>query len=78
MFVVTKKCHESVVVGGGGGFEPVLKVTVLEIANGRVKLGFEADPPVQVRHDGIWNDFAKGIWHRAPNAVPVLVPAHKV
>ena len=34
---------ESVVVGGADGFERLLKVTVLEINGGKVRLGFEVD-----------------------------------
>ena len=43
MLVLSRKSQESVVVGGPGALEPLLKVTVLEIKNDRVRLGFEAD-----------------------------------
>ena len=43
MLVLSRKSMESVVVGGSGRFERMLKVTVLEIKNGSVRLGFEAD-----------------------------------
>lgn len=76
MFVVTRKCQESVVVGGDDGSNHVLKITVLEIGNGQVKLGFDADPAVRVHGTDLWNDFANGIWHRKPGAGPVVVPAH--
>ena len=48
MLVLSRKHRESVVVGGGGGFQGLLKVTVLEVTGGKVKLGFEvaADIPV--------------------------------
>ena len=48
MLVLTRKSMESVVVGGSGLFEKLLKVTVLEIKNGSVRLGFEADASVPV------------------------------
>jgi sRNA-binding carbon storage regulator CsrA len=38
MLVLSRKSRESVVVGGSGGFEHVLKVTVLEIKGGSVRL----------------------------------------
>ncbi len=49
MLVLSRKLREAVVVGGGGGIDQVLKITVLEIAGSRVKLGFEGgtDIPVQ-------------------------------
>jgi len=42
------------VVGGGGGLERLLKVTVLEIAGGKVKLGFEVDADIPVHRLEIW------------------------
>lgn len=41
MLVVSRKIKESVVVGEVDGFESVLKVTVLEVNEGKVKLSFE-------------------------------------
>ena len=54
MLVLSRKNQESVVIGGADGFHRILKVTVLEIINGRVKLGFEADPSVPVHRAEIW------------------------
>jgi len=54
MLVLSRKNNESVVVGGSGGFERLLKVTVLEIAGSRVKLGFEVDAEVPVHRCEIW------------------------
>jgi len=54
MLVLSRKSLESVVVGGAGRFEPVLKVTVLEITNGRVRLGFEVDANVPVHRSEVW------------------------
>jgi carbon storage regulator len=54
MLVLTRKSMESVVVGGSGRFEQVLKVTVLEIKNGSVRLGFEADASVPVHRSEVW------------------------
>ena len=48
MLVLSRKNHESVVVGGSGGFDRMLKVIVLEIAGGKVKLGFDVDPSVPI------------------------------
>jgi carbon storage regulator CsrA len=43
-----------VVVGGSGGFERLLKVTVLEINGGKVRLGFEVDKDVPVHRSEVW------------------------
>ena len=41
MLVLSRKQQEAVVVGGSEGFDLMLKVTVLEIQGGKVRLGFE-------------------------------------
>ena len=43
MLVLSRKSREAVVIGEPGSFEPVVKVTVLELNGGNVGLGFEAD-----------------------------------
>jgi carbon storage regulator CsrA len=61
MLVLSRKHREAVIVGGGGGFSGLLKVTVLEVATGRVKLGFEVDANVPVHRLEIWEQMcAKG------------------
>lgn len=54
MLVLTRKNQESVVMGGGGGLESLLKVTVLEIAGGKVKLGFEVAADIPVHRWEVW------------------------
>jgi carbon storage regulator CsrA len=54
MLVLTRKPQESVVVGSADRFERLLKVTVLEIKNGKVRLGFEADAAVPVHRLEVW------------------------
>jgi carbon storage regulator CsrA len=54
MLVLTRKTQESVVVGGSAGFEQVLKVTVLDIGGGKVKLGFEGDIDIPVHRSEVW------------------------
>ena len=54
MLVVTRKSQEAVVVGGADRFERMLKVTVLEIRSGKVKLGFEVDTEVPVHRWEVW------------------------
>jgi carbon storage regulator CsrA len=54
MLVLSRKRLESVVVGGAAGFERLLKVTVLELKGGIVRLGFEVDPSVPVHRWEVW------------------------
>jgi carbon storage regulator CsrA len=54
MLVLTRKSQEAVVVGGSVGFEHMLKVTVLEIDGGKVRLGFEVDRGVPVHRWEVW------------------------
>jgi carbon storage regulator len=54
MLVLSRKNRESVVVGGGGSFLGLLKVTVIGIAAGKVKLGFEVAGDIPVHRLEIW------------------------
>ena len=54
MLVLARKNREAVVVGGVEGFPRLLKVTVVEISGGKVKLGFEVDADVPVYRLEIW------------------------
>ena len=60
MLVLSRKSQESVVVGGSGALEPLLKVTVLEIKNDRVRLGFEADAAIPVHRWEVWERIRSG------------------
>ena len=54
MLVLSRKSLQSIVVGRTGGREPLLKVTVLEIKSGSVRLGFEGSPDVPVHRLEVW------------------------
>jgi carbon storage regulator len=54
MLVLTRKSRQAVVVGGFDRFEQLLKITVLEIRGGNVRLGFEAPADVPVHRWEIW------------------------
>ena len=54
MLVLTRKCQEVVVVSGDDGFNVLLKVTVLGIENGKVRLGFEAANEVPIHRLEVW------------------------
>ena len=61
MLVLTRKSLETVVVGGSGGFERLLKVTVLAIRGGNVKLGFEVDADIPVHRLEVWERMKAGL-----------------
>ena len=48
MLVLTRKNRESVIIGRPGTGNQMLKVTVLEVRGGKVKLGIEADPSIRI------------------------------
>jgi carbon storage regulator CsrA len=52
MLVLSRKTEESVVVGEADGLGRLLKVTVLGINKGIVRLGFEADDGAPVHRFG--------------------------
>jgi len=54
MLVLTRKLQESVVVGTADMSQPMLSITVVEIAGGKVRLGFKADSAVQVHRLEVW------------------------
>ncbi len=60
MLVLSRKSRESVVVGGADGLHRLLKVTVLDIRGGKVKLGFEVDEDVPVHRWEIWQRIGGG------------------
>jgi carbon storage regulator CsrA len=60
MLVLSRKSQEVVVVGGSAGFEPLLKVTVLEINHGTVRLGFEVDKAIPVHRWEVWERIRAG------------------
>jgi len=60
MLVLSRKNLESVVVGGSRSFEQLLKVTVLEIKNDRVRLGFEAPAEIPVHRSEVWERIRAG------------------
>ena len=54
MLVLSRKCMEAVVVNNADGVERLIKVTVLGIEKGKVRLGFEAAPKFPVHRLEVW------------------------
>jgi carbon storage regulator CsrA len=61
MLVLSRKRHEVVVIGGGDDFERLIKVTVLDIQGGIVKLGFDADADVAINRAEVQERIRAGL-----------------
>jgi sRNA-binding carbon storage regulator CsrA len=59
MLIVSRSKRQAVVVGEFDGFERVLKVTVLEVRGGQVRLGFEVLPDEPVSVAEAWERFPR-------------------
>jgi len=71
MLVLSRKSHESVVVGGSADLARLLKITVLEITGNRVSLGFEGDADIPVNRLEVWTRRnLAGPTQEPPNAPP--------
>jgi carbon storage regulator CsrA len=69
MLVLSRKRQEAVVVSATSGFEQLLKVTVLEVRGGSVKLGFEAADEVPIHRAEVWERIRAET--RAPDPEPI-------
>jgi len=70
MLVLSRRSLESVVVGGSGDAQPLLKVTVLQINGASVRLGFEADAKVPVHRWEVWERIRGGSQTDRPTEDP--------
>jgi carbon storage regulator CsrA len=61
VLVLSRKNHETVVIGGSVGFERLLKVTVVKISGDRVTLGFEADADIPIHRLEVHERIEAGI-----------------
>ena len=55
MLVLARKRQESVVIGAAEEMQELVRVTVLDVRGGTVKLGFAADNDVAVYREEVWN-----------------------
>ncbi|MBI5764727.1 MAG: carbon storage regulator [Planctomycetes bacterium] len=56
MFIVTRRHAESVIIDGFNTAERALKVTVLEVKDGRVRLSFEVNKDVSLQRAEVWEN----------------------
>lgn len=75
MLVFTRKSKESVVVGSANPLEQMLRVTVLEIGRGKVRLGFEADSAVPVHRSEVWERIRANTVRPVGATVTLAAPA---
>jgi carbon storage regulator CsrA len=61
MLVLSRKSRESVVVGRAKRLDRLLKVTVLEIGDGKVQLGFEVAAEFPVHRLEVWERIRAGV-----------------
>jgi len=54
MLVLARKNNESVILEDGDGLKHLVRVTVIEIGRGVVKLGFVAKKNISVNREEIW------------------------
>ena len=72
MLVLSRKRKEAVVVSGASGNEQMLKVTVLEVRGGNVKLGFEASDEVPIHRAEVWERIRAESRTTGPKLIPEL------
>lgn len=75
MLVLSRKSEEAVVVGEAGSLDPVVKVTVLEIRGGVVRLGFEAAAHVPIHRWEIWERIRAAVPNQPPFGEGPALPA---
>jgi carbon storage regulator CsrA len=54
MLVLTRKSQQAIVVGNAAGMSAVLRITVLEINRGQVRLGFDLSEDIPVHRAEVW------------------------
>jgi carbon storage regulator CsrA len=76
MLVLSRRNSESVVVGDPAGRDDqLLKVTVVEIGRGRVRLGFEVADDIPINRWEVWHQIRSGLRRnsRRKNPTPPVV-----
>ena len=71
MLILTRKQQESVLLGGSVDSEPLARVTVVEIAGGKVRLGFEVRDDIVVHRREVWERILAAGRSEVPPVDPV-------
>lgn len=75
MLVLTRMSREAVVVSGPSALEQMLKITVLEIRHGRVKLGFDVSEEIPVHRWEVWQRICAKAGRDSPLTVAAAMGA---
>jgi carbon storage regulator CsrA len=54
MLVLARKSRESVVIAANKEMDELVRVTVIDVREGRVKLGFQANNAVAIHREEVW------------------------
>jgi carbon storage regulator len=54
MLVLARRNKQSIIVGSADGLEQLIRVTVIGIKGGSVRLGFEATSDIAVHREEVW------------------------
>jgi len=54
MLVLARKSRESVVIAANHDSDELVRVTVIDVREGRVKLGFQANNAVAIHREEVW------------------------
>jgi len=54
MLVLARKSREAVVIAHAGELRELVRITVIEIAGDKVKIGFEAKNDLAIHRDEVW------------------------
>ena len=54
MLVLTRKSQQSVVIASSADLQELVRVTVVEVCGGRVKLGFQANDDLTIHREEVW------------------------
>jgi len=66
MLVLARKSRESVVIAANDQLHKLVRVTVLDVCGGRVKLGFEAANDVAIHREEVWERVRADIQASSP------------
>jgi len=60
MLVLSRKSNESIVIGAANGIERLMKLTVIGVRGGTVKLGIEVPDNIPVHRLEVWERICGG------------------
>jgi carbon storage regulator len=67
MLVLARKSRESIVIGDAGSLQEVLRLKVIDVRSGIVKLGFDANRDVAIYREEVWDRLCAEHQTTSPN-----------